>query len=301
MPRPEPLTPATPTMKRDTVPMIRPPRGGDSRPADQIEQHYEVEKRLAARLMAADRAERRRLYASLYDELFRLVPHHPQLTRKQSPEQQARVVDAQLAVIRRYLGPETTYMEIGAGDCAMTFRVCPLVRQAYAVDVSETITSNADVPPNFRLIISDGCSIPVPPGSVDFAYSNQLMEHLHPDDAREQLENIWTALAPGGRYFCITPNRIQGPHDVSYSFDTVARGFHLKEYTVAELARLFREVGFRDVRMLVGGGGRYLEWPTWPARTCEALLGMLPRRWGHALSMRSPLRAVIRLYLVGRK
>jgi hypothetical protein len=31
------------------------------------------------------------------------------------------------------------------------------------------------------------------------------MEHLHPEDAFEQLRNIIRALAPGGRYVCITP------------------------------------------------------------------------------------------------
>jgi predicted SAM-dependent methyltransferase len=34
--------------------------------------------------------------------------------------------------------------------------------------------------------------------SVDLAYSNQLMEHLHPDDASEQLANVYRALKPGG-------------------------------------------------------------------------------------------------------
>ena len=72
------------------------------------------------------------------------------------------------------------------------------------------------------------------------------MEHLHPDDAVDQLKNIYNALVNGGKYICITPNRLTGPHDISKYFDNVATGFHLKEYTVTELSGLFREVGFSD-------------------------------------------------------
>jgi len=60
-------------------------------------------------------------------------------------------------------------------------------------------------PANFTLIISDGCSIPAQRNSVDVAYSNQLMEHLHPDDALEQVHNVLDVLKPGGVYICITP------------------------------------------------------------------------------------------------
>ena len=49
-----------------------------------IESHYRVEVELAGRLRAAPRAERLGLYGAVYDELFRRVPTHPQLTRKVS-------------------------------------------------------------------------------------------------------------------------------------------------------------------------------------------------------------------------
>jgi len=102
-------------------------------------------------------------------------------------------------------------------------------------------------PENFSFALSDGTSIPVPSGSVDVAYSNQLMEHLHPDDALEQLANVHRALKPGSVYYCITPSRISGPHDISVYFDSVARGLHLKEYSYRELTDLFRRAGFRRV------------------------------------------------------
>lgn len=52
---------------------------------EQIREYYEIEKELANRLRYASKQERRYLYSSLYDELYRRVPLHPQLTRKLSP------------------------------------------------------------------------------------------------------------------------------------------------------------------------------------------------------------------------
>ena len=47
-------------------------------------------------------------------------------------------------------------------------------------------------------VLSDGCSVPVPHDSVTLAYSFQVMEHIHPDDALEQLRNLFAVIAPGG-------------------------------------------------------------------------------------------------------
>ncbi len=94
-------------------------------------------------------------------------------------------------------------MEIGPGDCKISIEVAGLVKKVIAIDVSSEITKQIKTPDNFSLILSDGSSIPVAENSVDVAYSNQLMEHLHPDDAMKQLKNIVRALAPGGIYLCL--------------------------------------------------------------------------------------------------
>lgn len=252
------------------------PRRTERRSPALLRQHYEVEKELADRLRHATREQRRSLYGQVYDELYERVPQHPQLTRKASPELSRAGLVPQLRLLRRYLRPETVVLEIGPGDCALSFALAEQVRQVYGLDVSETITQSVSLPSNFKLILSDGTSVPLPPESVDVAYSNQLMEHLHPDDALEQLEGIWRALRPGGVYICITPNRLSGPHDISAHFDSVATGFHLKEYTVAELSRLFRRVGFRKVQTLLGRQGACIPAPIAPVVAGEAILGLLP-------------------------
>jgi len=243
---------------------------------ERLREHYLVERELADRLRSAGPEERRTLYSEVYDELFRRVPHHPQLQWKEDEGQARARVERQLRLLLRFLRPGETFLEIGAGDCSLSKVVATQARTVYAVEVSDEITRGLELPANLQIVISDGASIPVPAGSVDLAYSNSLMEHLHPDDAREQLANVFEALAPGGRYLCVTQDRLAGPHDVSRHFDRVATGFHLKEYTVGELARLFSQVGFRRLRLYVGGRGRYVGTPLAPVTATEAGLSALP-------------------------
>jgi SAM-dependent methyltransferase len=249
----------------------------DARPPEQIRQQYEIERELARRLMTADRSARKNLYTEAYDELYRRAPQHRKLTQKATADEEAEVVERQLRWLRPFLSPDSVFLEVGAGDCLVTFAVARLVRRAIAVEVSRTMTESDRTPDNFELVISDGTSIPVPPGSVDFAYSQQVMEHLHPDDAREQLANIHAALKPGGRYACVTPNRISGPHDISRHYDDVATCLHLREYSAGELARIFREVGFSRVSLCVATSESPREIPVWPVRVLEGVLDPLPR------------------------
>jgi SAM-dependent methyltransferase len=273
----------------------------EPRTADELFEDYSTEKELAARLMAAPPAERARLYSSLYDEMYHRTPRHPQLRQKASPAETAAAVTRQLGRVRPFLDAESVFLEVGPGDCALSLAVAKLVRQVYAVDVSAAITEGAVAPPNFQLILSDGVSIPVPPGSVDVAYSNQLMEHLHPDDAVAQLDAIARSLRPGGVYLLITPNRVSGPHDISAYFDDVATGFHLKEYTFGELRALLRAAGFAAVTPYLASGRAHLYYPGFLVRAWEGLLGALPARLRRRLAPFLPSRLVLGLSVVARK
>lgn len=273
----------------------------ETRSPERIREHYRIEKELATRLRSAPKEERRQLYTAVYDELFRRVPDQPQLTLKASAGARQAEVAKRLKLLVGYLSPEVTYLEVGPGDCGLAIAVAQRVRKVYAVDVSNEITAGALLPENLELVISDGSTIPVPAGSIDLAYSDQLMEHLHPDDALDQLSNIYQALAPGGVYICITPNRLSGPHDISRYFDAVATGLHLREYSVGELTKLFRAVGFRKFKVLAGGRGLHTSLPPVLVTAIEQFLSMLPATFGRTLARKVPLRLVLGAKLVARK
>jgi SAM-dependent methyltransferase len=279
----------------------RPLPRDDRRTAEQVWEHFQVEQVLADRLRKASRQERRHLYTDVYDELYRRIPFHPQLTRKVTLEQRQRSIAEQLQLLDRFLTPNTVFLEIGAGDCALSFAISARVKKVYAVDVSNCITAATHVPPNFELKISDGTSMPIPPGEVTLAFSNQLMEHLHPDDALDQLNNIYAALAPGGKYVCITPNRLTGPHDVSVHFLREARGFHLKEYTATELDRLFRKAGFRHTTHYRRLRGMHTRMPNAVVKSLESLVSALPPGAIDRVATNNPMRALLEIRAVATK
>jgi len=221
---------------------------------EQVNNLYEIEKDLASRLRNSTREERlnHKLYTSLYDELFNRVPYHPQLKKKSHTENTAIRVAGSIQLLDRFMNQDSTFLEIGCGDCAVSIEAAKRVKNVYALDVSNEITKDIIFPQNAEFILSDGVSIPVPNNSINIAYSNQLMEHLHPDDVIEQLHNIYNSLTPGGCYICSTPNRLIGPSDVSEGFDDVSMGFHLKEYSATELYDIFKQSGFSKIYLHQG-------------------------------------------------
>lgn len=273
----------------------------EARSYERLRHHYEVEKELAGRLRAAPGGERLHMLTRLYEELFKRVPDHPRLARKQRPEESRRAVTQRMRLLRRFLQPQTSFLEIGPGDCALSFEVARSVRSVHGVDVDVMLTRNPQAPANFRLLLSDGVSVPVPAGSVDLAYSDQLMEHLHPDDARQQVRNIFAAIAPGGIYVCLTPNRLNGPHDISRYFAEEADGFHLKEYTLTELDALFRAAGFRRIAIYAKTKGMWFPVPLGLIRALEDALQRIHPRLRFAAADRWPLKQLLNGAVVATK
>ena len=275
-------------------------------PLERIRFLYQTEKRLAAILRNAAKEERTRLYTELYDEYSRICPDRKILAVANDEAYARQVAETEFRSIRRYLSADMTLLEIGPGAGAFTNRVSAHVAQCIAVDVSHEVAKNRTFPDNVSYLISNGTSIPAETASIDFAYSNQLMEHLHPDDARDQLQEIHRVLKPSGRYLCITPNRLTGPHDISKFFDEVATGFHLKEYTLGELDALMRRSGFRSVRRAMLARGVDLgEAPLAPfllyERMIEALCQQAPPRLQHALKRNYLTRGLLQATVVAQK
>ena len=100
-----------------------------------------------------------------------------------------------------------------------------------------------ETPRNFELIVYDGYELPIPDNTIDVVFSDQLIEHFHPDDTLFHFRLVRRILKPGGVYVFRTPHGFSGPHDISQYFCHSAKGFHLKEWTYVELSRLLHQVG----------------------------------------------------------
>lgn len=85
----------------------------------------------------------------------------------------------------------------------------------------------------------------------DTAFSDNVLEHLVPEDAKLHLANVYDSLNEGGKLIIIMPNRLFSPWDVtrikdfSQSGKLQAQGGHVNESTHIEMTQTLREIGFK--------------------------------------------------------
>ncbi|RFC44066.1 MAG: Cyclopropane fatty-acyl-phospholipid synthase [Verrucomicrobia bacterium] len=245
----------------------------DTRSPDRIRHHYEVERELAARLRASNREERTVLFQSLYDELFRRVPDHPRLTRRESPEELQRKVAAALRLLKPHLGPDKTLVEFAPGDGALADAAAAYCQRVIGIDISDQRANPAQSPSNVEVMVYDGYHCSLPDACADVAFSCMFLEHLHPDDLQPHFQLALRLLKPGGVYVAWTPHRFAGPHDVSRHFGDSLDCFHFQEWTVAGLIKEMRKSGFE--RFWIYRGGKM-----WKNPVMNGLELLAERIWG---------------------
>lgn len=236
-------------------------------------EHFQIERELARRLRVADREERRHLYGEVYAESRVRIPAHTLVRHMSDTRARALRVDPQIRLAKAFARRSTVFIELGAGNGEVAKGVAPVVDKAIALDVTDALAARSEG--NYQFIVFDGFSIPLPDGSADLAFSKDVVEHLHPDDAVEHMREVRRVLRPGGRYVCVTPNRLTGPHDISRDFVAGApEGFHLREYTATQLAALMRAGGFPKAQVAFSYRGWRLSplLPAAPVQHAEALL-----------------------------
>jgi SAM-dependent methyltransferase len=244
---------------------------------EQILNHYEVEKAIAARLMAADREERKKIYAGMYAELFAKVPDHSRLTRRQDEAETRRANRGKFALIRRAVDKSTVFAEFAPGDCRFAMEVAPSVKQVFGIDISDQRNPSDPVPENFRLIVYDGYDLnEIPDASIDILFSDQLVEHFHPEDTPLHFQTANRILKIGGCYILRTPHVLAGPHDISKYFSDLPQGFHLKEWTYSEIRPLLRKAGFTKVSSRMMLKRKVFPLPFLYFTTWEKILSLFP-------------------------
>jgi len=163
---------------------------------EQIRNHYEVEKAIATRLKKATREERKIIYQTMYDELFKQVPDHSRLKRREDPKMTAIANQNKLKLIEKFIDKATIFVEFAPGDCRFAMSLCNRARFVYGVDISDQRGQFDNVPNNFELIIYDGYDLQMQENSADVVFSDQLIEHLHPEDTEFHFQLARKILRP---------------------------------------------------------------------------------------------------------
>lgn len=252
---------------------------------EQIKTHYLEEKILAQKLIKSSREERKQIYSTMYDELFSKVPDHPRLTRRSSNNLTESANKDKFAIINKFLHKSDIFAEYAPGDCKFTIEVAKQVKFAYGIDISDQRNPMDTFPDNFELIIYDGYNLDkIKSNSIDIIFSDQLIEHFHPDDTKLHFELVFRILKKGGKYIFRTPHAQTGPHDISQYFSDVAEGFHLKEWTYTEINKMLMEIGYSSFWTFWNAKGIDLRVPYAYFAICEKMLSLFPKKYTRIIS-----------------
>ena len=268
---------------------------------------FEYAKRLRE---CQDVPERRRLYGEAYDRVMSLVTESYETD---NPE--ARTAGTKpniIGAIAKLADPSDDVLEIGCGRGFTCLKLSPDVRSIVGTDVSTPMVDEArdlmatNGITNVSIEQVSGMELVerFRPQSFSLAVSIDVVEHLHPDDAREHVKQVFQLLRPGGRYMIFMPSRLDGPHDITaqeYPDAKRALGFHLNESTYREMARVMRQVGYEKLRSIVWtksdqGVDRVLAVPLQASLGIESVYRTLPK----ALR-KQPIGRFLRIRLVGSK
>jgi len=256
-----------------------------NRTLEQVRNHYDVEKALADKLRRSSREERPAIYATMYDELFAKVPDHPRLTRRADERLNQYENARKRLLIDDLLTPDTVFAEFGPGDCSLGTAIAMRVAKVYGIDISDQ-RGDVATPDNLELIVYDGYSMPeIDLASVDVAFSDQLIEHFHPEDAPLHFEMVYRILKDGGKYVFRTPHPVRGPTDISGYFSNEPEGFHLKEWKFQELKKLLEAVGYSRVAGFWFRKGMKQRMPFAYFSALEMTLELLPRRLARTIGL----------------
>lgn len=212
------------------------------------EQQVQIESQLAQRLADASPSERVKLYGPVYDRIYDMhLSRDPQTLDFGAGPELVRFLE-------KLTQPDDALLEVGCGGGLLAIEMARRGRRVLGIDVSARILEHARRrglgTPGLTFAISEGTEIPARDRSFDFVYSVEVLEHLHAEDVATHLREVFRVLIPGGRYWLLTPNRLDTITSAQrFGVDVGAsHDIHLKEWTYAELADQLRRAGFASLR-----------------------------------------------------
>ncbi len=218
---------------------------------EQILQHWELEKRLRHRLLDSTPETRFEVFEHAYTELYSELEWLNELVDTATHDE---TVSHELWLNMVGEPPQRIY-EIGSGRGELIGFLAQHGFECRASEVTQYRGEQwASEHENLTWNNTDGIHLEQfePTEHYDVVITDQVIEHMHPDDLPAHMRSVLGVLKPGGRYIFSTPHGHSGPTDVCKVFGTdTLEGMHLKEYTYRELNRLAKDAGFKRMYSVV--------------------------------------------------
>jgi len=238
---------------------------------DEIRKHAAVEGQLTDELLASPKYERPETFSRAYTELYAKLPWLKTAGTQSGAENWIKL-----------MRPGSTVFEIGSGS---GYIINALARAGFKCVGTDIASGRVEVARQKNGVTwenTDGVHLTqfTEAGAYDYVLSNQVVEHLHPDDIVTHFTEARKLLKPGGEYLMITPYAPLGPKDVSLVFGLKRPVFmHLREYYLNELIEIAKEAEFKEVMCVFTQSKLGICRPSRSFTIYSSLMDRLLRHW----------------------
>ena len=215
---------------------------------EMILRHWELERRLRTQLLNSTAENRWKVFDRCYTELYSELDWLNNLIGSSVAVPPSQLYSFWPIIIGQ---PPKDIYEIGSGKGKLINFLASYGYKCKGTEIThERGRKHVSEHPNLSWGVSDGVHLDEfeSDDTYDALISDQVVEHIHPDDLVEHFRCARSILRTGGRYIFATPHKFIGPSDISQIFECDnPMGMHLKEYSFKELRDLLRGAGFQNI------------------------------------------------------
>lgn len=216
---------------------------------EMILRHWELEQRLTKELLASSPHDRWETFDRCYTALFAELDWLNKYAERDLGMSPAELYGEWADIVGE---PPKKIYEIGSGRGELIKYLAERGHECRGSEVTrERGEGSAGGSPHLTWGVSDGVHLGrfERSGTYDAVISNNVIEHLHPDDLIDHLSGVRSILKEGGKYLFTTPHAYTGPSDISRVFGRDApEGMHLREYTYGDVLNALTISGWARVR-----------------------------------------------------
>jgi len=221
-------------------------------PAENLIEAFKIEKIFHKKILEEESFEKRQ---EMYHDVYNTV--HPIYGKNKTNIQQNNnnPKDKTVRLFRKELEGKSI-LDVGCGEGYFLESITKKINHKKLVGIDVSIPPLSKHHPDIKFISANIVRFNIN-DQFDVVFSDQVLEHIAPDDLIYHLSSINSALKSNGLFIIIMPNRLFGPSDVtriidfSYTGKTNAQGTHLNESTYGELIPLLKQHGFQNFRTVL--------------------------------------------------